>query len=138
MRILALCLGAGTLAVAATTPPSVTFYKDVLPVLQKNCQTCHRPGEAAPFPLLTYAQARPWAGSMRLMVKQKQMPPWFADPGFGHFSNDRSLTPQEISTIVAWVNAGSPEGDPADLPPPPTFLEGCEDNPVRSISVRRQ
>ena len=71
---------------------SVTFTKDVAPILQKNCQTCHRPGEAAPFPLLTYQQARPWAPSMKRVVQQKIMPPWFADPSFGHFSNDRALT----------------------------------------------
>src|SRR3979490_3640043 len=78
-----------------------TFAKDVAPILQKNCQTCHRPGEAAPFPLLTYEQARPWAPSMKRVVQQKIMPPWFADPSFGHFSNDRSLTEKEIATIVA-------------------------------------
>jgi hypothetical protein len=105
-------------------PASVTFTKDVAPILQKNCQTCHRPGEAAPFPLLTYEQARPWASSMKRVVQQKIMPPWFADPSFGHFSNDRSLTEKEITTIVAWVNAGAPKGDPKDMPASPTFVEG--------------
>ena len=100
-------------------PPGVTFTKDVAPILQKHCQTCHRPGEAAPFPLLTYEQARPWAASMKRVVKQKMMPPWFADPSYGHFANDRSLTEKEISTILAWVNAGAPQGDPADMPAPP-------------------
>jgi len=115
-----LCLSAASIC----QNPAPTFSKDVAPILQKHCQTCHRPAEAAPFPLLTYEQARPWVASMKLMVKQKQMPPWFADPAFGHFSNDRSLTSQEISTIVAWANAGAPEGNPADLPPPQTFTEG--------------
>src|SRR6202022_1201297 len=63
-----------------------TFTRDVLPILQKNCQTCHRAGEAAPFPLLTYDDARPWASSMKRVVQQKIMPPWFADPTYGHFS----------------------------------------------------
>ena len=103
---------------------TVTFTKDVAPILQKNCQTCHRPGEAAPFLLLTYEQARPWAPSMKRVVQQKIMPPWFADPSFGHFSNDRSLTEKEISTIVAWVNAGAPKGDPKDMPAQPNFVEG--------------
>jgi hypothetical protein len=103
---------------------TVTFAKDVAPILQKNCQTCHRPGEAAPFPLLTYEQARPWAPSMKRVVSQKMMPPWFADPNFGHFSNDRALTEKEISTIVAWVNAGAPQGDPKDMPASPNFVEG--------------
>ena len=105
-------------------PPSVTFTKDVAPILQQHCQTCHRPGEAAPFPLLTYEQARPWAASMKRVVKQKMMPPWFADPTYGHFANDRSLTEKEINTIVAWANAGASQGDPADMPAPPNFVEG--------------
>jgi hypothetical protein len=106
----------------AQTP--VTFTKDVAPILQKHCQTCHRPGEAAPFPLITYDQVRPWAATMKLAVKQKRMPPWYADPAIGHFSNDRSLTEKEIATILAWANSGTPEGDPADLPAPATFVEG--------------
>jgi hypothetical protein len=101
-----------------------TFTKDVAPILQKNCQTCHRAGEAAPFPLLTYEQARPWASSIKLVVQQKIMPPWFADPAYGHFANDRALTSKEISTLVAWANAGAPEGDPKDAPPPMNFVEG--------------
>jgi hypothetical protein len=101
-----------------------TFTKDVAPILQKNCQTCHRAGEAAPFPLLTYEQVRPWASSIKLVVQQKIMPPWYADPSYGHFSNDRALTAKEISTLVAWVNAGAPEGDPKDAPAPANFVEG--------------
>jgi hypothetical protein len=111
-----------TLALGQSAPP--TFTHDVAPILQKHCQTCHRPGEAAPFPLLTYDQARPWAATMKLAVKQKRMPPWYADPAIGHFSNDRSLSEKEISTILAWANSGTPEGDPADLPAPATFVEG--------------
>ena len=81
--------------------PAVTFTKDVAPILQQHCQTCHRPGEVAPFSLQTYEQARPWATSMKKVVRQKNMPPWFADPTVGHFSNDRSLTEKDISTILA-------------------------------------
>src|SRR3989442_926059 len=121
--VLAICLTASSFGQMGNSA-SVTFTKDVAPLLQKNCQTCHRPGEAAPFPLLTYEQARPWAASMKRVVRQKSMPPWFADPNFGHFSNDRSLTEKEISTIVAWVNAGAPQGDPKDMPAPPNFIEG--------------
>src|ERR1700730_8770717 len=101
-----------------------TFTKDVAPILQKNCQTCHRVGEAAPFPLLTYQEVRPWASSIKRVVQQKIMPPWFADPTYGHFSNDRSLTAKEISTLVAWANAGAPEGDPKDAPPAANFVDG--------------
>jgi len=115
-----LCLG--TYSVSQT--PAPTFSKDIAPILQSHCQSCHRPGEAAPFSLLTYEQARPWASTMKRAVKQKIMPPWYADPAFGHFSNDRSLSEKEINAIVAWANAGAPEGDPVEVPPPPKFVEG--------------
>src|SRR5438477_10115143 len=105
------CLAVQSRSQEPTSAPP-TFTKDVAPILQKHCQTCHRPGEAAPFPLLTYEQARPWAATMKVVVKQKRMPPWFADPNYGHFANDRSLTDKEISTILAWANSGTPKGDP--------------------------
>src|ERR1041384_6297517 len=111
-------------SIAAPTPSSVTFTKDVAPVLQKNCQGCHRPGEAAPMSLLTYQQARPWAKAMKEAVLLKKMPPWFADPHVGNFKNDRSRSQKEIDVLVAWADAGAPEGDPRDLPKPRTFVEG--------------
>ncbi|HEY6371410.1 MAG TPA: hypothetical protein VIX37_12600 [Candidatus Sulfotelmatobacter sp.] len=101
-----------------------TFAKDIAPILQKNCQSCHRPGEAAPFSMLTYEETRPWTGAMKLAVKQKLMPPWFADPQVGHFANDRSLFQREIDTIVAWVTADAPKGHPMDMPAPVHFVEG--------------
>ena len=101
-----------------------TFTKDVAPILQKNCQTCHRPGEAGPFSMLTYEDVRPWAGAMKLAVQQKLMPPWYADPQYGHFSNARALSSDDIKTIVAWATAGAPKGDPKDMPPPVKFTEG--------------
>jgi hypothetical protein len=109
---------------AATNAPTVTFARDVAPILQKNCQACHRPGEAAPFSLLTYDQARPWAKAMKEAVLLKKMPPWFADPHYGKFSNDRSLAQKDLDTLVAWAEAGTPLGDPKDLPPPVDFVEG--------------
>lgn len=101
-----------------------SFYKDVVPVLQAHCQQCHRPGEIGPMPLLTYSEARPWAKSIREQVIARKMPPWFADARFGHFANDRSLSPSEADTLVAWVNAGAPAGDPKDAPPERTWTEG--------------
>src|SRR5215831_17355688 len=107
------------------SPP--TFTKDVAPVLQKHCQSCHRPGEAAPFSMLTYEETRPWATTIRMAVTQKIMPPWFADPRYGHFSNQRSLSPDEIRTLVAWVNGGAQRGAPGDTPAPTShFVEGWE------------
>ncbi len=104
--------------------PAPTYTKDVAPILQKHCQTCHRPGEAGPFSMLTYEDTKPWATMMKRVVQQKVMPPWFADPSYGHFANDRSLTPEEIRTLVVWVNAGAQNGDPKDMPPPIHFEEG--------------
>src|SRR5258707_1274833 len=83
-------------------PPQVTFSKDVAPILVKNCQGCHRPGETAPMSLLMYQQARPWAKAIREAVVLRRMPPWYADSHFGKFSNDRSLAQSEIDTLVAW------------------------------------
>ena len=109
---------------ARNAPAQATFYKDVLPILQRHCQACHRAGEIAPMPLVTYAQTRPWAAQIKQDVTQRIMPPWFADPCCGHFSNDPSLTPQEKSTIVAWVDAGAPAGNPEDAPPPRHWATG--------------
>jgi hypothetical protein len=122
-RILPLVLTGAALAYAApnSTP---TFSKDVLPILRKNCQECHRPGEIGPMPLLTYEQTRPWAASIKSSVVQRKMPPWFADPHYGRFSNDRSLSRRDIDTIVAWVNGGAPKGNPNDAGKEITFTEG--------------
>ncbi len=122
-----LVLGAAA-ALAAPNAP-VTFDKDVLPVLQKNCQTCHRPGEVAPMSLLTYKDARPWAKAIKTAVVNKQMPPWFADPKVGHYSNERKLSQSEIDTLVAWVDGGAIEGDPKDAPKPLTFNNGWNIKP---------
>ncbi len=113
-----------SLAFAGTASEPVTFYKDVLPVLQKNCQTCHRPGEIAPASFLTYETTRPWARSIKTAVLTKKMPPWFADEHHGKFSNDRSLAESDIHTLVAWVDAGAPAGDPKDAPKPVEWVQG--------------
>ena len=114
----------GLLAAASTATSVPTFSKEVAPILQKNCQGCHRPGEAAPFSLLNYKEARPWAASMKEAVKLKKMPPWNADPHFGKFSNDRSLSQGDIDTLVSWADHGAPEGNPKDLPAPVKFVDG--------------
>src|SRR5580692_10114798 len=109
-------VGTGTRAAAASAP--VTFHKDVLPILEKNCQSCHRPGQIAPMSFLTYENVRPWAKAMKTAVATRKMPPWFADPKYGHFANDRSLRQSDIDTIVAWAAGGAKEGDAKDAPPP--------------------
>jgi len=101
----------------ASAAGAVTFNKDVLPILQRNCQSCHRPGNIAPMSLLSYESARPWAKGMKAAVVSRKMPPWFADPQYSHFSNERSLKQDEIDTIVQWVDSGAPQGDLRDAPP---------------------
>jgi hypothetical protein len=113
--------------VAAGDAP--TFYKDVLPILQTNCQTCHRPGEVAPMSLITYEQTRPWARAIKLAVVAKNMPPWFADPAYGHFANQRRLNPHDIDTISAWADAGAPAGNEGDAPPAVSFADGWNITP---------
>ncbi len=107
-----------------TNTSKVTFTKDVAPILYKSCAECHRPGEIAPMSLLSYQEARPWARSIRERVVERSMPPWSADPKYGHWANDPRLSQKEIDTIVEWVNAGAPKGDDKDLPPTPKFTDG--------------
>jgi hypothetical protein len=104
--------------------PPPTFYRDVLPILQNHCQSCHRPGDIGPMPLMTYAQTQPFARAIATAASQKTMPPWFADPTVGHFSSDPSLTNQEIATLVSWANFNAPAGDASDAPPPRHWTPG--------------
>src|ERR1044071_4069543 len=100
----------------AAAADSVTFHKDVLPFLQKNCQSCHRPGQIAPMSFLSYESTRPWAKAMKAAVASKKMPPWGADPKFGHFTNDRSLRQSDIDMVARWADTGALPGDPKDAP----------------------
>jgi hypothetical protein len=103
---------------------AVTFTKDIAPILYKSCVDCHRTGEIAPMSLVTYKEVRPWAKSIRERVVDRSMPPWSADPKYGHWANDPRLSEQEIKTISAWVDAGALKGEDKDLPPMPKFAEG--------------
>ncbi|MBS1788604.1 MAG: hypothetical protein JST85_12825 [Acidobacteria bacterium] len=98
-----------------------TFNKEVIRIFQKNCQTCHHPGDIAPFSLMEYQQARPWAKAIREAVLIRKMPPWKPMPGCGEFRDARGLSQEDINTIVAWVDGGSPEGAAADFPTPLVF-----------------
>jgi hypothetical protein len=106
---------------ADTTPAPVTFNKHVLPILQEHCQGCHRPNQIAPMSFLTYQDVRPWVSAIKTAILTKKMPPWFADPGYGHFANERKLTPAEIRTLITWADSAAPEGDPKDRPAPKEF-----------------
>ncbi len=103
---------------------TLTFHKDIEPIFQARCQSCHRPGEVAPMPLLKYQDARPWAKAIRAAVITGKMPPWSPDPHYGKFLNDLSLAPGEKEKIVSWVDAGAPEGKLSDTPAPRQFPEG--------------
>lgn len=105
-----------------------TFTRDVAPILQRSCQNCHRPGSIAPMSLLSYREARPWARSIREKVRTREMPPWHVDKriGYQRFLADQSLSDAEIATIVQWVDAGAPRGNPADMPPPLQFNDELE------------
>jgi hypothetical protein len=128
--ILVVFFGAGVrgprkdLAPGQESVPSPTFYRDVLPILQQHCQSCHRAGSIAPMPFESYEQTRPYAGAIRHAVQEKSMPPWFADSNVGRFSNDPSLSAAEIATLAAWVDANSPAGEKKDAPPPRHWAEG--------------
>ncbi len=98
-----------------------TFTKDVLPIMQENCQGCHRPGQIAPFSLMSYQEARPWAKSIKKYVASRKMPPYFAHPSSLPMKNDMNLTDAEITTIVNWVDQGAPKGNPSDAPEPRVF-----------------
>ncbi len=125
MKKIAVLLAAlfASAALFAAPKTSVTFTKDVAPILYQNCATCHRPGEVAPMSLLTYKEVRPWVKSIREKVASRAMPPWQADARFGHFLNDRTLAQKDIDTIVAWVDGGAVEGDAKALAPAPQFKD---------------
>src|SRR5215469_8824986 len=136
LRLTAIISYFAAVALAASqSPDSVTFNKDVLPILQKNCQNCHRPGEVAPMSLVSYAEARPWAMAIKAAVLARKMPPWFADPQYGHFANDRRLSEADIHTLVAWTDNGALEGNPHDAPSPLTFTSGWNIKPDMVIEM---
>ena len=113
----------------ANNEADVTYYRDVLPIIQNNCQTCHREdglnlgGVIAPMSFMSYQETRPWARAIARKVEAREMPPWFATGPKNVFSNERGLTDDEIGTLVRWVEAGAPAGDTADAPAPHQFVE---------------
>jgi hypothetical protein len=112
-------------AAAAQNP---TFTKDVAPILQRSCVTCHRPGEMAPMSLMTYEDVRPWARAIKTRVVAREMPPWHLDRHIGiqNFKDDPSLSDEQIATISKWVDAGAPRGNPADMPPLRQFADNSQ------------
>ena len=131
---LSLCGLAGVMLCAAplsaqTRPQTaVSFTKDVAPILQRSCVTCHRPGQSAPMSLQTFDDVRPWARSIKTRVTAREMPPWHIDRNVGiqEFKNNLALSDKDIATIAAWVDSGSPQGNPADMPAQRAFASGDE------------
>lgn len=128
LLLIALGTPAAALGAAATDAPAPSFYRDVVPILQDNCQECHRPagtsygGAIAPMSLVTYDEVRPWSKAIAKKVSSREMPPWDASPQqHGQFLNERSLEDGEIGTLVRWAATGAAVGDPADAPPPRQF-----------------
>ena len=137
-RILTVALSLGMLSAVvspgyAENEAALTYYKDVLPIMQENCQSCHRPsgqnisGLIAPMAFMSYEETRPWARSIARKVEAREMPPWFASEPVGVFTNERGLSESEIDTIVQWVAAGAPAGSTADAPPAKLFAEEAND-----------
>src|SRR5687768_18422192 len=116
--ILTAATSLSTSAVSAAVPAAPTFNKDVPPILQKNCQECHRPGAIAPMSFLTFNETRPDARAIAKAVAGRTVPPWFADPTIGHFENAKVLSHAEIETIAAWAEKGAVEGHAKDKPAP--------------------
>ncbi|MGA2198159.1 MAG: cytochrome c, partial [Bryobacteraceae bacterium] len=104
----------------------LTFSKDIAPIVFERCAPCHRPGEAAPFPLLTYGDVRKRGSLIVQVTKQRYMPPWMPEPGYGDFAGSLRLSDSQIDILARWVSHGMPEGDPADLPAAPRFTEGWQ------------
>lgn len=115
----------------------LTYYKHVAPILNARCVECHREGEIGPFPLVRYEDLEGWGATIAESVRAKRMPPWNANPEFGHFRNDARLTDAERDTLLAWIDGGMPAGDPADAPPPPKFVTGWRiPDPDQVIPIR--
>ena len=139
--VLVLLTAMTALGTEVTTPtgPSnqttlATFNKDVLPVLQKNCQTCHRSGGVAPMSFTSYESTRPWAKAIKAAVINKKMPPWFADPHVGEFRNAPQLTQADINTLAGWADNGAAEGNAADKPKTVEFIDGWRIQPDVVVS----
>jgi hypothetical protein len=103
---------------------TVTYTKDIAPILYNNCTECHRPSMSAPMSLMTYDDVRPWARAIKQRVVKREMPPWSADRAHGTFKNDPSLSQKDIDTIAAWVDGGAPRGEDKDLPAAPQYADG--------------
>src|SRR5579862_2147183 len=117
-------------AMSPSTPkPRLTFAHDIAPIVYQYCAPCHRPGEAGPFPLLSYEQVKRHTREIAAVTRSRHMPPWLPEHGYGDFTDERRLTDAQITRIAEWISQGSPQGPPADAPPPPHFTDGWQLGP---------
>src|SRR5947199_10622868 len=123
MKMAATFIASIFLSMTASAADVPTFNKHIAPLLYQHCATCHRPGEVAPFSLLTYEDAAKRAKLIASATERRFMPPWKPEPGYGKFANERRLTGDQIALIRAWAENGAPEGDPNDNPPMPAFTD---------------
>ena len=139
VMVLALAAMAGCAFAGETTPASApTFNRDIAPIIYKNCSGCHRPGEVAPFALLTYDDAAKRAKQIAAVTQARFMPPWKAEPGYGHFLDERRLTDQQLAILRDWAANGAPEGDASQKPVPPKFSNGWQiGEPDQVIAMTR-
>jgi hypothetical protein len=126
LTVWALLISPGTAIAGEAAAATVTFSKDIAPIFQAKCQSCHEPDSIAPMSLITYQETRPWVRSIRERVSRRQMPPWHIDRSVGvqQFKNDMSLTDEQVDTILRWIDQGAPQGNPADMPPPRPVATG--------------
>jgi hypothetical protein len=124
MPVIRFALTLGLLPVISVAAPE--FHRDIAPLVHNNCSSCHRPGQAAPFSLITYEQVKKRARQIVEVTGERVMPPWYADPGVVEYANDRSLSDEQIRLFEQWLEAGTPEGDRAHQKPAPVFHEGWE------------
>src|SRR3954466_8513882 len=124
--VLSVAAAAALSAVAGPAEAAVTFTGDVAPILFEHCAACHHPDGSAPFSLLTYAAARQHATQIAVVTKRRLMPPWKSEPGYGDFIGHQPLSDREIAILQQWLDAGAPEGNPADLPPLPRWTDGWQ------------
>ena len=135
-KLVGLCGAAAIIALALPIPASAgevpddpTFSRDIAPILQRSCQKCHRPSSLAPMSLISYEEVRPWARAIKYRTGLRDqpgvMPPWYIEKNIGiqRFKDDWSLSDDEIATIGRWADNGAPQGDPADMPEPPPFID---------------
>ena len=124
--IAATICGAFLSNIVSANAETVTFNKEIAPIVFHQCVNCHRPDEVAPFSLLTYQDVRKRATQIALLTSKRVMPPWKLEQGYGEFKHERRLTEKQIAAIKEWAAAGAPEGDPGDLPTPPKFTDGWQ------------